>query len=260
MFSDEITTSDAFLDMPTESQLLYFHLGMNADDDGFIANTKMVQRIIGAGDDALKLLFVKKFLVPFENGVCVIKHWRINNYIRKDIYRETKYIEFKRRLYIRENGAYSLRSENAIPLPSGHFTLKDKFGKDVENEPQDDQIEPRARNVHATSTERLRSIGKDRLDKDSIDINTDGETKPKVKQTYGEMGKVKLTVEEYQKLVERFGEKNTNILIFELDTYIASKGAKYQSHYATILNWAKRKAFEQYEKKVEKETNKKKIV
>lgn len=259
MFSDEITTSDAFLDMPMESQLLYFHLGMNADDDGFIANTKMTQRIIGAGDDALKLLFVKKFLVAFENGVCVIKHWRINNYIRKDIYRETKYIEQKRRLYIRENGAYSLRADNAVPLPAGHFTLKDKFGKDPENEPVDDTYTPRARNGDVGKD----SIGKDRLDKDSTEqtVKTQPVEKKKLeKDSYGEMEKVKLTPEEYQKLVDRIGEKNTQILIFELDTYIASKGAKYQSHYATLLNWAKRKAMDQLQKAKVEQTNKKRIV
>ena len=121
MFSDEITNTDVFLDMPTESQLLYFHLGMNADDDGFIANTKIVQRTVGASDDSLKLLFLKKFLIPFESGVCVIKHWRINNQIRKDRYRETKYIAEKSQLYIRENGAYTLDPQGALPVPRGHF-------------------------------------------------------------------------------------------------------------------------------------------
>lgn len=163
MFSDGITTSDAFLDMPAESQLLYFHLGMNADDDGFIANTKMVQRIIGAGDDSLKILFAKKFLIAFDNGVCVMKHWRINNYIRKDIYKETKYIDQKRQLFIRENGAYSMRAENAIPLPAGHFTLQDKFGKDVENVPGSNFVDE-------PSTERARSgdVGKVRKGKVSV--------------------------------------------------------------------------------------------
>lgn len=121
MFSDEITVSDAFLDMPTESQLLYFHLGMNADDDGFISNVKTVQRIIGAGEDALKLLLVKKFLLKFENGILVVKHWRVNNQIRKDRYNETKYIKEKAQLFIRENGAYSFNPDNAIPVPRGHF-------------------------------------------------------------------------------------------------------------------------------------------
>lgn len=172
MFSDGITTSDAFLDMPAESQLLYFHLGINADDDGFIANTKMVQRIIGASDDSLKILFAKKFLIAFENGICVVKHWRINNYIRKDIYKETKYIEQKRRLYIRENGAYSLRSDNAIPLPPGHFTLQDKFGKDVENEPSDTYVDD-------TSTERARSGDVGKVRKGKVRKGKDSKNKQK---------------------------------------------------------------------------------
>lgn len=121
MFSDEITTSDAFLDMPSESQLLYYHLGMAADDDGFISNPKMTMRAIGAGDDALKILFVKKFLLPFDNGICVVKHWRINNQLRKDRYKETKYIKEKSQLYIRENGSYTFNPEGALPVPKGHF-------------------------------------------------------------------------------------------------------------------------------------------
>lgn len=121
MFSDEITTSDAFLDMPTESQTLYFHLGMSADDDGFISNTKMIQRVIGASDDSLKILFAKKFLLQFPNGICVVKHWRINNQIRKDRYTETKYVNEKSQLFIRANGAYTTNPDDAIKVPKGHF-------------------------------------------------------------------------------------------------------------------------------------------
>jgi hypothetical protein len=121
MFSDEITTSDMFLDMPSGSQLLYFHLGMNADDDGFIASPKMVMRAIGSSEDELKILFAKKFLLPFESGICVIKHWRINNQIRKDRYTETRYTREKTQLFIRENGTYSFNPEGAIPVPKGHF-------------------------------------------------------------------------------------------------------------------------------------------
>lgn len=121
MFSDEITTADAFLDMPGGSQLLYFHLGMEADDDGFISSPKMVMRAIGSTDDELKVLFAKKFLLPFESGVCVVKHWRINNQIRKDRYEETKYTKEKSQLYIRENGSYTFNPEGAIKVPHGHF-------------------------------------------------------------------------------------------------------------------------------------------
>lgn len=105
------------------------------------------------------------------------------------------------------------------------------------------------------------TLDKNRLDKNRVDKNSiDTDSAKPEKETYGEMKKVKLTKEEYDKLVERFGEKNTQILIFELDTYVASKGAKYQSHYATLLNWAKRKTMEQHQKQVEKEVGKKKIV
>lgn len=121
MFSDEITTSDAFLDMGKGSQLLYFHLGMSADDDGFIGSPKMVMRVIGASDDEYKLLVMKKFIIHFEKGICVIKHWRINNQIRKDRYRETKYMPEKSALYIRENGSYTRNPEGAIPMPKGYF-------------------------------------------------------------------------------------------------------------------------------------------
>jgi len=125
MFSDKITQSDSFLDMPKESQLLYFHLGVMADDDGFVASTKMIQRVLGVSDDSLKILFVKKFIIPFESGICVIKHWRINNQIRKDRYKQTKYIRERGSLFIRPNGAYTTNPEDAKLLPHGHFLVEE---------------------------------------------------------------------------------------------------------------------------------------
>lgn len=112
MFSKTIIDSDAFLDMPLSSQALYFHLSMRADDDGFVNNPKKIQRLIGCGDDDLKLLMVKKFLIPFESGIVVIKHWRMHNYIAKDRYKETNYTEEKSLLGIEKNKSYSLISEN----------------------------------------------------------------------------------------------------------------------------------------------------
>ena len=106
MFSPAIVDSDAFLDMPVSSQALYFHLGMHADDDGFV-NPKRIMRGIGVSEDDLKVLVAKRFVLPFENGVVVIKHWRINNLVRKDWYKETVYLEEKSRLIVKENGSYS---------------------------------------------------------------------------------------------------------------------------------------------------------
>ena len=107
MFAKTIIDSDAFLDMPQTTQLLYFHLAMRADDDGFINNPKSIMRNVRCTDDDLKLLAVKKFIIPFENGVVVIKHWKIHNYIAKDRYKETKYKEEKATLSLDENNAYT---------------------------------------------------------------------------------------------------------------------------------------------------------
>lgn len=156
MFNDEVLNSDAFLDLPHASQLLYVHLSMGADDDGFVSNPKMIMRILACSDEAYQQLITAKFVLTFPSGVCVIKHWRINNYIRKDVYVETKYTKEKSKLLIRENGTYTFTKEGAVSVPSGHFALevlKQKL-------PVTGAYTDRARAVHSD---------KDRLGKDSID-------------------------------------------------------------------------------------------
>lgn len=108
MFSTEITDSDAFLDLPLSAQALYYHLGMKADDEGFINNSKMILRIIKANQEDLDLLIEKRFLIDFKTGVIVIKHWRINNYIQKDRKTPTLYIEERAKIKIKSNNVYTL--------------------------------------------------------------------------------------------------------------------------------------------------------
>jgi hypothetical protein len=108
MFAKKITESDAFLDMPSSTQMLYFHLSMNADDDGFVNNPKKIQRMCGASDDDFKLLIAKSFVLLFESGVIVIKHWKMHNYIQADRYRPTDYVEEKSMLGLKKNKAYTL--------------------------------------------------------------------------------------------------------------------------------------------------------
>lgn len=107
MFSLDIVDSDAFLDMSLSAQALYFHLGMRADDDGFVANPKKMLRAIGGNQNDYDLLLAKRFILPFQSGVCVIKHWKIHNYIQKDRYKETLYLEEKNSLVTKENGSYT---------------------------------------------------------------------------------------------------------------------------------------------------------
>lgn len=108
MFAKTIIDSDAFLDMPLSTQALYFHLSMRADDDGFINNPKKIQRMVGGADDDLKVLIAKNFIIPFDSGIVVIKHWRIHNYLQSDRYKPTVYTEEKSRLTLKENKAYTL--------------------------------------------------------------------------------------------------------------------------------------------------------
>lgn len=108
MFDKTITNSDEFLDMPDSSQNLYFHLSMNADDDGFVNNWKSIMRMTGHKEDDLKVLVAKQFIIPFDSGVIVIRHWRINNYLRNDRYVETKFKDEKSKLSLDDNLVYQM--------------------------------------------------------------------------------------------------------------------------------------------------------
>jgi hypothetical protein len=117
MFNKEIVNSDAFTSMPISSQALYFHLGMEADDDGFVNNPLRVARTINVGGDDLKVLILKKFLIDFQTGIVVIKHWRKNNQIRYDRYNQTNYLEEASKLFIKKDGTYTVDADNIGVIP-----------------------------------------------------------------------------------------------------------------------------------------------
>ena len=144
MFSKRVTDTDVFLDMPLSAQALYFHLNMNADDDGFVDKVKKITRSIGCRDDDLKLLIAKQFIFGFDSGVIVISNWYIHNYIRKDRYHETLYTKEKKQLSVDESGNYFKNSSLGQPvvnqrLPEDRLG-KDRLGKDIDNNVQ--QVEP----------------------------------------------------------------------------------------------------------------------
>ena len=139
MFAKSIVLSDAFLDMPMSARCLYFTLGMFADDDGFIGCPKAIMRQCGASQDDLQILLAKRFVLGWENGVIVIKHWRINNYLRQDRYAGTTYVEEKETLALDEKGAYTELEKQEVL----------QFGIPM---------------VDQRSTNGIPSIGKDRID------------------------------------------------------------------------------------------------
>jgi hypothetical protein len=130
MFAKTIIDSDAFLEMPLSTQALYFHLSMRADDDGFINNPKKIQRMVGASEDEMKVLITKKFIIPFESGIVVIKHWKIHNYIAKDRYTPTVYQAEKALLETKDNGAYTECIQDVYKVDTQVRLDKDKLDKD----------------------------------------------------------------------------------------------------------------------------------
>jgi hypothetical protein len=223
MFAKTIIDSDAFLDMPLSTQALYFHLSMRGDDDGFINNPKKIQRMIGASDDDLKVLIMKRFIIPFESGIVVIKHWKIHNYIRGDRKKDTVYPEEMSLLVEKDNGAYSLKSEekcltDKCPSTDGQVTDKcqHRLGKDSIELGKISLVESSVVETTATATEedKLKLIG-------------------------GNLGKgvVYLTDRQFNTLIDKLGLDGFNRYVERLADYIIQKKAHIKSHYNTILKW-----------------------
>ena len=163
MFAKSIVLSDAFLDMPLSARCLYFTLGMFADDDGFVGNPKGIMRQCGASQDDLKLLLVKRYVLAFESGVIVIKHWRMNNYLQKDRHKPTTYLEELSTLTIDEKGAYTEKNKECIQNVYKMYTQV-SIGKDSKGEERlgEDRLEedkppisPKQKTVYYPNDEKL---------------------------------------------------------------------------------------------------------
>lgn len=214
MFAKTIIDSDAFLDMPVTARLLYYDLAMRADDDGFVNSPKKIMRMVGASQDDMSILILRKFILPFDNGVVVIKHWRIHNYIRKDRYNETTYTEQKEQLEFDENNAYRYKNlEGGQPMVDQRLTQV-RLGKD--------------------------RLGKDRLGEESIG-EYEGDKPPRApkepKHKYGEYKHVMLKDSDIEKLNNEIGVDLTQACITHLDEYIEMKGYKAKNHYLAIKKW-----------------------
>ena len=162
MFAKTIVDSDAFLDMPLSAQALYFHLSMRADDDGFVNNPKKIQRMIGASDDDCKLLVMKRFILTFESGVIVIKHWRIHNYIQKDRYKETLYQKEKSELVIDAKNAYT--EADKVPCIQNVYTMDTqvRLGKDSIEKEKDSVIDAPRKRFKPPTVEEVKEYCKER--------------------------------------------------------------------------------------------------
>lgn len=144
MFAKQIIDSDAFLEMPLSSQALYFHLVMRADDDGFLNNAKKIMRIIGANQNDYDLLVAKRFLIHFPDSICVIKHWKIHNYIAKDRYKPTVFGEHLKQLIIKENRSYTecIQNDNSLYTMYTQIRLDKNSIDNINNKVKSKDVDP----------------------------------------------------------------------------------------------------------------------
>lgn len=223
MFAKSIIDSDMFLDMPLSAQALYFHLSMRADDDGFINNPKRVQRMIGANDDDFKLLIAKQFIIPFDSGIVVIKHWRLHNYIQKDRYKPTIYSEEKA----------------ALSLADGVYT---DCIHNVSN------VDTQVRLEVGKSRDRLVCCTESKDEKFQQDVESPVETMLKTTENdkhnthaYGKYKNVFLTPDQYLQLCRIYGRNTIDEYADRISCYIKNNSKKpYSNHYNTMTSWLKK--------------------
>lgn len=153
MFTQKITDSDAFTEMPLSAQCLYFHLNMHADDDGFLNNANKIRKSINASEDDLKLLILKRFILPFENGVVVIKHWRMHNLLRKDRYNPTQYQDEYAKLILKSDNSYTEKDTLTTTWQpnDNHLATQVSIGKDSIDKSNKDILSTNVSNILSIS-------------------------------------------------------------------------------------------------------------
>lgn len=201
MFDRAIIDTDRFMDMSMSTKALYFLLGMEADDEGFVSYKK-VMRIHGGNDDDIKVLQAKNFIIKFDSGVVVITDWNANNYLDKSRIKPTEYQIEKEQLALTDSRRYVFN--NGLTL-----------------------VQPEESRVEENRIEQKKSVG--------------------------EFKNVQLKEEELAKLVDRYGRSAVKQLVDELSTYLKSSGKRYKDHYATLLNWARRKGVVEVTRPAQKE-------
>lgn len=227
MYTKKITDADAFIEMSSAAQALYFHLNQGADDDGFNNQIQMAMMKAHASADDLKILMAKNFVIRFESGVIVIKHWRMHNSIRKDRYTPTNFQEEFEQLGIKENGSYT------IGLPSGCQVVaagKGSIGKGSIGE---------YRVVEGSGLTTTDNVDKPVDNSDFGEVINKGVDNSSFELMGGSLGKgvVLLTEEQRDALLDKLGLDAFNHYVNKLATFIIEKKATVGNHYKTILKW-----------------------
>jgi len=242
MFHKSIVESDSFLDMPTSAQALYFHLGMHADEDGFVNGPRRIARLVGANDNDLQMLIAKRFLLAFPNGVVVIKHWRVANSLKNDRAKMPQYPELAATIYIKDNRSYT---DHPV---AGAFSLLEHKQNVLESKrnpngiPAEHSIAEHKGAEHSIA--EAEAAGFQYGGGLSTGFSTPEEiaaaaAEKKLKLLQGELGKGVVLLSEAQiaDLLEKLDLDGFNHYVDKLANFIITNNAKIKNHYETILKW-----------------------
>lgn len=236
----KIVDSDAFLDMPLSTQALYFHLGMRADNDGFVNNPRRIARLIGACDDDLNILLSKRFILVFDNGVVVIKHWRIQNTLKNDRLKMPQYPEIAAKVYIKANGSYTDDFSEGISLldfKAQKIGLPNGIQTESNGLPNGTLIEGKGIELKGIESNGEEDEGQD--SNEESDLSTDSYDK-ELSFSHGTLGEgiVFMSDEQFSSLCEKLSLEEIHHYFDRLKDFIRKKpNVTIHSHYKTILKW-----------------------
>ncbi len=244
-FSNKIVGSDAFLEMPLSTQALYFQLGMNADDDGFVNSPRRLVRYVGASEDDFKLLIAKRFIFYFDEGIVVIKHWRMHNTLKNDRLKLPQYPEVAARIYIKANKSYTdnpLEGERSLlEIKTSKVLVENSVENPVERwNPNGIQMESN-RNILDSQGKGTEGNRKELNGTEEEEEGTDSTTAaPRLEYICGKLGKgvVFMTEEQWDDLLDKLSIEEVDEFVPRLANYILKHPDwTCHSHYATILKW-----------------------
>ncbi|MGI1803876.1 hypothetical protein ACRPK0_09755 [Limosilactobacillus reuteri] len=263
MFSQKVTETDKFLDMGLTAQSLYFHLGMNADDDGFVGNPKSIKRMIGASEDDLKALVEKDYLIVFEDGVVVIKDWRVSNYVKPDRYTPTIYTDDRKLIGLDKNKRYQFVSDleperNQVGTEMSPECIQDgdkmepnciQSGSKNKNQISSENSQPQQGqgfnpmepnwNQNGTEMDPQVRLGKDRvkLSKSKDNLNTTSTT---LNSYYEKLASQKSKIE-FKAFVNELGR---DVVAFAIDSMSDNANRPSFAYLRTILNRYKKQGLD----------------
>ena len=238
MFHRLVVESDKFLDLPVGAQALYFHLGMQADDDGFVNGPRLITRQLKRPYKDLQALIDSGFLLE-EDGIVVLAHWRMANCWKTDRLQLPRYPEFAKKIYIKASREYTLqRFPKCKNLLKTKVEMMDRFGNHLDVQKKTEKNKTEEKKIKENKIEYSRT--EEPWPPEEAGDETPAPDKQNVLEFLnGRLGKgvVLLTQEQMTSLLDQMGLDSFDYYVERLADYILKNQCKIRNHYDTILKW-----------------------